>query len=57
MQPPVALKQLTETPDWICLKQMALNMESLIDLDIVSCTDVKEFDDIPSHFLDIKLEV
>lgn len=57
MQPLVALKQLEETPDWVCLKQKAVDMESLVDLDIVSGTSVKKLDDIPSHFLDIKLEV
>ena len=53
MQPRVALKQLEETPDWASFRKKA---ESFIDLDIVSGTGVKELNDIPSHFLDIKLE-
>ena len=56
MEPLVALKQLEDTEDWVCFKQKALDVESLVDLDIISNTSVKELDDIPSHFLDIKLE-
>ena len=57
VEPLVALKRLEETPDWVCFKQKALDMESLVDLHIISGTSVKELDDIPSHFLDVKLEV
>ena len=57
MEPLVALKWLEETPDWVSFKQKALDMESLVDLHIISGTSVKELDDIPSHFLDVKLEV
>ena len=55
VEPLVALKQCEETPDWVYFKQKALDMESLIDLHIISGTSVKELD-TPSHFMD-KLEV
>ena len=57
MQPRDALKRLEETSDWVSLQRKAMEVESLVDLDIVSGRDVKTLDNIPSYFLDIKLEV
>lgn len=52
--PHVALNKLHETPNWSCLQQKALEMESLVDLQIVYHPGVKEPDDIPLHFFDNK---
>lgn len=57
MQPCDALKWLEETSDWVSLQRKAMEVESLVDFDSVSGRDVKTLDNIPSYFLDIKLEV
>lgn len=57
MQPCDALKRLEETSDWVSLQRKAMEVESLVDFDSVSGRDVKTLDNIPSYFLDIKLEV
>lgn len=53
--PLVALKELEETPDWACLKIKALEMESLVDINVDTATSIQELDAIPPHFLDTKL--